>query len=121
MDPVTLVVETSAPRRFVAVSDAVPGGLRPTDLQLSGIAGPALKRVSDLGRIAFQTRKLDARTPRFYAEYLPPPGRHELHYFALVGNSGDYLAAKATMELMYGTASTARTAATRIRVPAPGK
>ncbi len=32
---ITLVVRTTAAREFVAVTDAVPGGLQPTDLELS--------------------------------------------------------------------------------------
>ncbi len=110
---VTLVVRSAAPRHFVAVTDAVPGGLRPTDLALGAIAGLDLERVSDTGSSVFGTRRLDARTPRFYAEYLPA-GEHALHYFARAGNGGDYLAAPATAELMYGGASNARTAAQRI-------
>jgi hypothetical protein len=112
---ITLSVQTAAPRHFVAVTDAVPGGLRPTDLRLSGVAGLALANVSDEGSYWFGTRRLDPRTPRFYAEYLPA-GRHEVHYFALAGNAGDYLAAPASAELMYGSASNARTAATRLQI-----
>lgn len=110
---VTLVVQTAASRHFVAVTDAVPGGLRPTDLALSSVAGLDLAKVSDEGSYWFGTRRLDPRNPRFYAEFLPA-GRHELHYFARAGNAGDYLAAPALAELMYGNASNARTAATRL-------
>lgn len=110
---VTLVVQTAASRHFVAVTDAVPGGLRPTDLALSSVAGLDLAKVSDEGSYWFGTRRLDPRNPRFYAEFLPA-GRHELHYFARAGNGGDYLAAPALAELMYGNASNARTAATRL-------
>jgi len=112
---ITLVVRTSATREFVAVTDAVPGGLQPTDLELSGVGTAELKRIADEGSGYFETRKLDARSPRFYAEALPA-GDHELHYFARVGNSGDYLAAPAAVELMYGSATYARTAATRLRI-----
>ena len=45
-----------------------------------------------------------------------PAGRHEIHSFAKIGNSGDYLAAPALAELMYGSATRARTAATRLRI-----
>ncbi|GAB3102024.1 alpha-2-macroglobulin family protein [Lysobacter terrae] len=114
---VTLTIETTAQREFVALTDSVPGGLRPTDLELSGVAGDELKRVGDEGARWFETRKLDARNPRFYAESLPA-GRHDVHYFARVGNSGDYLAAPAEAELMYGAATRARTAATRLRFEA---
>lgn len=110
---VTLRLDTTAERRFVAITDAVPGGLRPTDLALSGVAGVDLQAVSDEGSGWFRTRRLDPRAPKFYAEVLPA-GRHEVHYFARVGNAGDYLAAPAQAELMYGAATRARTAATRV-------
>ncbi|MGO4777300.1 hypothetical protein AB4084_17625, partial [Lysobacter sp. 2RAB21] len=66
----------------------------------------------------FRTRKLDPRKPRFYAEELPA-GRHEVRYFARAGNAGDYLAAPAQVELMYGGATQARTAAERVTVLPP--
>lgn len=110
---VTLVLDNAATRHFVAITDAVPGGLRPTDLSLSGVAGIDVQRVSDTGDGWFATRRLDPRAPKFYAEFLPP-GRHEVHYFARVGNAGDYLAPPAVAELMYGEATRARTAASRI-------
>jgi uncharacterized protein YfaS (alpha-2-macroglobulin family) len=116
---ITLVVDTGATRHFVALTDSVPGGLRPTDLSLSGVGGLDLHKVDDTGSGYFTARRLDARSPRFYAEYLPA-GRHEVHYFAAVGNSGDYLAAPAVAELMYGEATRARTAAARLVVPDRG-
>lgn len=119
---VTLRLDTTAERRFVAITDAVPGGLRPTDLTLSGVAGVDLQAVSDEGSGWFRTRRLDPRAPKFYAEILPA-GRHEVHYFARVGHAGDYLAAPAQAELMYGAATRARTAATRVEIEggAPGR
>lgn len=111
----TLRLDTTAERRFVAITDAVPGGLRPTDLALSGVAGVDLQAVSDEGAAWFRTRRLDPRAPKFYAEVLPA-GRHEVHYFARVGNAGDYLAAPAQAELMYGATTRARTAAERVRI-----
>jgi uncharacterized protein YfaS (alpha-2-macroglobulin family) len=110
---VTLRLDTSAERYFVAITDAVPGGLRPTDLALGGVAGVDVQAVSDEGSGWFRTRRLDPRAPKFYAEILPA-GRHEVHYFARVGNAGDYLAAPAQAELMYGAPTRARTAATRV-------
>lgn len=112
---VTLVLDNAATRYFVAITDAVPGGLRPTDLSLSGVAGVDVEKVSDPGDRWFATRRLDPRAPKFYAEFLPP-GRHEVHYFARVGNAGDYLAPPATAELMYGEATRARTASERIAI-----
>lgn len=112
---ITLTLDTAADRYFIAITDAVPGGLRPTDLALSGVAGLDLQQVSDEGSEWFRTRRLDPRAPKFYAEFLPA-GRHEVHYFARVGNSGDYLAAPAVAELMYGETTRARTAAERIAI-----
>lgn len=112
---VTLMLDTGADRHFVAITDAVPGGLRPTDLALSGVAGLDLQKVSDEGSGWFRTRRLDPRAPKFYAEFLPA-GRHEVHYFARVGNTGDYLAAPAVAELMYGESTRARTAAARVAI-----
>ena len=114
---VTLTLDTGSDRYFVAITDAVPGGLRPTDLALSGVAGLDLQKVSDEGSDWFRTRRLDPRAPKFYAEFLPA-GRHEVHYFARVGNTGDYLAAPAVAELMYGESTRARTAAARIAIAA---
>jgi len=112
---VTLVIHTASPRHFVALTDDVPGGLRPTDLALSAVAGLDLQQVSSTGSFVFRTRRLDPRAPKFYADYLPA-GRHEVHYFARVANAGDYLAAPAKAELMYGNASHARTAADRLHI-----
>ena len=80
-------------------------------------------RVAHVTAAEFAAEWDEARRRRtiaeFYAEYLPA-GRHEVHYFARVANAGDYLAAPATAELMYGNASHARTAADRVRiVPSP--
>jgi hypothetical protein len=112
---ITLTIDSAAPRYFVALTDGVPGGLRPTDLALGGLAGLDLQALSGQGSHWFATRRLDPRAPKFYAEYLPP-GRHEVHYFARVGNAGDYLAPPALAELMYGEATRARTAAQRLRI-----
>lgn len=117
---ITLAIDSVAPRQFVAVTDALPGGLRPIDLALSGVGGIDVERVSDTGSRAFATRRLDPRNPRFYAEHLPA-GRSEVHYFARAGNGGDYLAAPAMVELMYGDATTARTAASRVVIGAAAK
>jgi hypothetical protein len=62
----------------VAITDAVPGGLRPTDLALSGVSGLDLQQVSDDGSAWFRTRRLDPLAPKCYAEFLPAC-RHEVH------------------------------------------
>lgn len=116
---ITLVVSNARARDFVAVTDDLPGGLRPMDLSLAGVAGVDVQALADEGDWAFDQRRLDARKPRFYAEHLWP-GRHEIHYFARVANTGDYLAAPAMAELMYGEATRARTGAMRVRVQGAG-
>lgn len=116
---ITLTVSSGAPRWFVAVTDDLPGGLRPIDMDLSGVSGMAVEDEDEgEGGWVFDQRKLDPRQPKFYAQYMPA-GRHEVRYFARVSNSGDYLAAPAVVELMYGEASRARTAADRLRIADP--
>lgn len=115
-----LELHTAAPRHFVAITDEVPGGLRPTDLELTGVATGEVTRIADTGSKVFRTRRLDPRRPRFYASYVPA-GTHVVHYFARVGNTGDYLAAPAVAELMYGEATYARTAAERVRIATPSR
>lgn len=112
---VTLRLSTNALRRYVAVTDVVPGGLRPTDLQLAGVAGLDLRNAADEGSAWFSARRVDERNARFYAETLPP-GSHEIHYYARATHAGHYAALPAVAELMYGTASRAQTAAAAITV-----
>ena len=115
---ITLVVSNHRERHFVAVTDDLPGGLRPVELSLAGVAGVDVQALGDNGDWAFEQRRLDPRQPKFYAEHLWP-GRHEIHYFARIGNPGDYLAAPAVAELMYGETTRARTAAARIHIADP--
>lgn len=110
---VTLRVVNLATRRFVAVSDPVAGGLRPTDLSLAGVSGLELRSLAGYDDPLFDSRQVDDRFARFYAETLPP-GTHEIHYYARAAHAGNYAALPATAELMYGAASRARTAATRV-------
>lgn len=112
---ITLSIDTGATRHFVALTDELPGGLQPVDLALEGVAGLDVRRIAEPGSHWFETRRLDPVRPRFYAALLPP-GRHQLHYFARAGSAGEYLAPPATAELMYGDASTARTAMARLRI-----
>ena len=52
----SLTLSSSADRYFVALNDAVPGGLVPTDLNLNGVAGIDLKSVSNTGSSWFRER-----------------------------------------------------------------
>jgi len=107
---VTLRVSNQGMRRYVAISDSVAGGMRPTDLELAGVAGLDLGSAGGDGSMYFSTRKVDERNARFYADALPP-GTHEIHYYAQATHAGRYAALPAVAELMYGSASVANTAA----------
>ncbi|MBS0194624.1 MAG: hypothetical protein JSR34_10285 [Proteobacteria bacterium] len=116
---VTLTLAVPAFRHFVAITDAVPGGLVSRDVALAGIAGADLKRLADPGSWWFDSRQTGANTVRLYAESLPP-GTHEVHYYAQAAQPGTYFAPPATAELMYGRASRATTAGTSVVIlPAP--
>lgn len=116
---ITLETDSAALRRHVALTDQVPGGLQPIDLSLSGVAGGDLLKVAHEGSEYFGTRRLDSKSPKFYAEILPP-GKHAVHYFARVAHPGQFLAAPATAEVMYGNIGRARSAGTQLKfVPSP--
>lgn len=110
---ITLETESATLRRHVALTDQVPGGLQPIDPSLAGVVGSDLLKVADEGSEYFGTRRLDAKSPKFYAELLPP-GTHPVHYFARVAHPGRFLAAPATAEVMYGTIGRARSAPARL-------
>jgi len=112
---VTLRLDNKALRRFVAVTDVVPGGFRPTDLELAAVSDVELLRLSSTGSPYFGERQVDDRYARFYAEQLPP-GTHEVSYYARATHSGHYAALPALAELMYGSASVARTASASVEV-----
>lgn len=115
---VTLEVDAGAVRRFVAISDVVPGGLVPENPALPGVAGPALASLTDPGSHWFASRRLDDETVRLYAETLPP-GRHRVHYYARAVHPGSYLAPGASAEIMYGRASYARSRPRTVQVMEP--
>jgi len=112
---VTLRISTLAPRRYVAVSDSVAGGLRPADLDLAGVADIELRRLATPTSPYFAEHQIDDRVARFYAEQLSP-GTHELHYYARAAHRGSFSTLPAVAELMYGSASVARTAAGSVQI-----
>jgi hypothetical protein len=112
---VTLALHSDALRRYVAVTDTVAGGLRPADLELSGIAGVETRSLSDTGSPYFTERKVDDRYARFYCDQLPA-GTHEIRYYARAMQDGRFTAMPAVAELMYGPATVARTAAASIEI-----
>jgi len=120
---VRLRLDVPALRRYVAITDIVPGGLVTRDISLSGVGGVGLKHLADSGSWWFESRQTGANQVQLYAEQLPP-GEHEVFYYAQAVQPGDYLAPPAVAELMYGRASRATTESTRILIeakPAAGK
>ncbi|HMB42245.1 MAG TPA: hypothetical protein VKM00_00030, partial [Luteimonas sp.] len=120
---VRLRLDVPALRRYVAITDIVPGGLVTRDINLSGVGGVGLKHLGDPGSWWFESRQTGANQVQLYAEQLPP-GEHEVFYYAQAVQPGDYLAPPAVAELMYGRASRATTESTRILIeakPAAGK
>jgi uncharacterized protein YfaS (alpha-2-macroglobulin family) len=112
---VTLHIATKDPRRFVAISDTVAGGLQPTDLELAGVSDLELARLATPGSPYFHERQVDERHARFYAEQLPP-GAHDVVYYARAAHAGRFAALPATAELMYGRSSVARTDAAVVAI-----
>jgi uncharacterized protein YfaS (alpha-2-macroglobulin family) len=108
---------TSAMRRMVAITDVVPGGLRPTDLQLAGVGDLDVKRLSSEGSGYFYEHRIDDQLARFYCEVVPP-GVHDVYYYARATHPGHFAALPAVAELMYGKTSVARTAASVVDVSA---
>lgn len=115
---VTLRLSTSRMRRFVAISDNIPGGLRPTDLELSGIADAEILGLAGGDSPWFPARQIDDRHARFYSEQLPP-GTHEIHYYTRATHAGRYGALPAVAELMYGSASVSRTEMATLTIEGP--
>jgi uncharacterized protein YfaS (alpha-2-macroglobulin family) len=112
---VALHFTTAAPRHLVAISDSVPGGLRPTDPELSGVSDLDIKRLSSVGSGYFYEHQIDDRFARFYAEDVPP-GSQDIYYYARAAHRGHYSALPATAELMYGETSMARTPSGAIEI-----
>ena len=112
---VTLRVSTQRVRHFVAITDSVAGGLRPTDLDLAGVADLELRRLATPPDPYFSEHQIDDRFARFYAEQVSA-GTHELHYYARAAHRGSYGTLPAVAELMYGPASVARTAAGTVHI-----
>src|SRR5262249_9459941 len=106
-----------AMRRFVAITDTVPGGLRPADLELAGVSDVELRSLASEGSPYFPAHQIDDRYARFYSEQLPP-GDHEICYYARATQHGRYAALPAVAELMYGSASVSRTTATSVEITA---
>jgi len=112
---IALRFSNRAVRRYVAITDTVVGGLRPTDLELAGVAGLDVRSLGGDGSNYFSARRIDDRFARFYAEQLPP-GMQEVYYYARAAHPGRYAALPAVAELMYGSPGVARTASTVLDV-----
>lgn len=112
---VRLRIHSSRMRYFVAISDSVPGGLRPMDLELAGVTELDLERIASQGSPWFPVRQVDDRHARFYAEQLPP-GTHDVYYYARAVFAGKFLSLPAIAELMYGQASVSRTGSATVDI-----
>jgi hypothetical protein len=112
---VALRVTAPAWRKFVAITDPVPGGLVTRDVQLLGVGSVELVKLGDTGSWWFDSRQTGASEVRLYALDLPP-GQHEVYYFAQAVHTGDFLAPPAVAELMYGRGTRATTQGERVEV-----
>ncbi len=89
-------------RKFVAVSNPVPGGWLPTETALANnmpVGIREIERATDNSHHFYQ-RQLDPTVTRFYADYLPA-GTYTISYYSQVRNAGSFLAKPAIVEEMY--------------------
>ncbi|NQZ07827.1 MAG: hypothetical protein HRT35_11755 [Algicola sp.] len=96
---VTLTVNNPDFKRYVALSDPVPGGLEPVSTQLSGSI-PSYIRAGEKDSHWFVERQIKSGTSRFYADWLSK-GVHKVQYFAQVTTAGKFSALPAKVEAMY--------------------
>ncbi len=103
-DWVKTVITIHSPigRKFVAVSNPVPGGWLPTDTNLASNMPVGIRESENPqdNSPAFYERQLNPATTRFYADYLPA-GTHHISYYSQVRNAGQYLILPAIVEEMY--------------------
>jgi uncharacterized protein YfaS (alpha-2-macroglobulin family) len=96
---VTLTVNNIKFKRYVALSDPVPGGLEPVSTELSGSI-PFYIRAGEKDSDWFVERQIKSGTSRFYADWLSK-GVHKVKYYAQVTTAGKFSALPAKVEAMY--------------------
>lgn len=97
-----ITIHSPIGRKFVAVSNPVPGGWLPTDTNLASNM-PVGIRSSESPKDNspdFYERQLNPDTTRFYADYLTA-GTHHISYYSQVRNAGKFMIMPAVVEEMY--------------------
>jgi len=99
---VTITLQTTSDRAFVAVDDPLPGGLEPVNPDLATAGGLPADAVpqSDAYPWPFLHRELRFSAARFFADRVPR-GRYELHWIGQATVPGQYLIPALHAELMY--------------------
>ncbi|WP_444993925.1 alpha-2-macroglobulin family protein [Aliikangiella sp. IMCC44359] len=96
---VKLKIHTSLPRRYVAITDTLPGTFFALDEKLSTNAPAELfKKLSH--NYYFREKQLSSRNAKFYADYLPA-GIHTIEYLVKTTHKGQFSALSAKIEEMY--------------------
>jgi uncharacterized protein YfaS (alpha-2-macroglobulin family) len=115
-DYVKVRLEVNNPlfRRFVALTDTLPGSFFALDENLaSGAPDLLFEQLSD--NYYFRERQLSPRTAKFYADYLPP-GTHIVEYLVRVTHQGTFTALSAKVEEMYDDDVFATSEAKRLNI-----
>ena len=96
---IRLEIDNPIMKRFIAVTDFIPGGLNSIDKSLSNNAPvPILNSLEQ--SYYFSEQQLTPETAKFYAEFLPS-GKYVIEYLTQAQYQGNYSALSAKVEEMY--------------------
>lgn len=101
-------------RRFVAITDTLPGTFFALDESLSTSAPAELFEELEQDYY-FREKQLSTRNAKFYADYLPA-GKHVVEYLVKVTHKGEFSALSAKVEEMYDDDVFATSKPTRVIV-----
>ncbi len=112
-----LTIHSPIGRKFVAVSNPVPGGWLPTDTALARNMPVGIRESekSSDNSYYFYERQLNPATTRFYADYLPA-GSYNISYYSQIRNAGTFIAMPAIVEEMYDDENRATTTRSIIKI-----
>ncbi len=112
-----LIVDNPISRKFVALSDPVPGGWLPTDIYLANNMPVGIRESENYSDNSpyFYERQLNPATTRFFADFLPA-GRHKISYYSQIRNAGTFTALPARVEEMYDDENRATTLNERLTI-----
>ena len=96
---VQLKITNPIQRRFVAVTDYVPGGFFPKDKSLATSAPEAIFDKLESSWY-FNEKQVGVRTAKFYADILPS-GQHQIEYISQATHRGKFSALPTSIEEMY--------------------